>query len=246
MLLYRAYFAFDDGFTEFIPILVSNEKEARVQYQHLYYTRRYEYKWNIVDTVLCKAKLSCKSTAIKAQLKHRFIPMVKKCWRPLLSKSIEDAFIISSTKNSCLALGVIYLTPDLHETVVAHEFGHYLFFKLKPADKTKVEKAVVMMCEKVTDIDAVILRTQHSPKLYYLYSTLIDAYTILNQVHPESGSWEGHKAGYGHTNKLYIAANEAFAGMCQLIFVERYEIPEELSDLHRVVTNILKRLKNAL
>lgn len=242
MQLYNIWFCFADGFDEHIPILVSSKSEAEKKLMQLYLDRSFNSETPIVDVLLYKSKLLCRNSAVKAQLKHRFIPYVKKPWRPLISLVIKEASIqISSANRYSPLLHTMFLTPELNEESVAHEIGHYLFTKLNKHHRQNIEKAVIKMCQCVSDIDALVYCTRRVPRLEYLYSTIIDTYTILYQVRPKINGWLGHNKGYGQGNELTTACTEAFADMCQLIFLG-HKIPKELSALHKAVINALKWL----
>ena len=242
MQLYNIWFCFADEFDEHIPVLVSSKSEAEQKLMQLYSDRVFNSEIPIVNVLLYKSKLLCRTSAVKAQLKHRFIPYVKKPWRPLISLVIKEASIQISSVNRYNALfNTIFLTPELNAESVAHEIGHYLFTKLNRHHKQRIEKAVIKMCQCVSDIDALVYYTKRVPRLEYLYSTIIDTYTILYQVRPKINGWLGHNKGYGQGNELITACAEAFSSMCQLIFLG-HKIPEELSILHKAVINALKWL----
>ena len=127
-------------------------------------------------------------------------------------------------------------------STLVHELAHAKYEDLSVDAHLALMKATRKLCSMVTDLDTFIKYKTPTPIEQYLYSTVIDAYTIWHQVRPADGYvWFGHKPGYGADLPKVYATQEAFANMCELLFYG-IEIPDDLKEFAEVVDNSLNEI----
>lgn len=136
----------------------------------------------------------------------------------------------------------VFVSTNSSYSTLVHELAHVKYRSLSVDTQLALIKATCELCGLITDLNTFIKYKTPTPIEQYLYSTVIDAYTIWHQVRPADGyAWLGHEPGYGASSPEVYATREAFANMCELLFYG-VEVPADLKPFAEIVDNSLNEV----